>query len=53
MLEILKPIMVVSVEAPHVNMVAGDVPIPVSVSDKNKFAISFSLLYYIILDVLS
>jgi hypothetical protein len=42
MLEILKPIMVVSVEAPHVRIVAGDVPTAVSVSDKNAFAISFS-----------
>jgi hypothetical protein len=45
MLEMLNPIMVVSVEAPHVNMVAGDVPTAVSVSDKNAFAISFFLLY--------
>jgi len=47
MLEILRPIIVVSVEAPHVRIVAGDVPIAVSVSDKNEFAISFS--FYIII----
>ena len=47
MLEMLSPIIVVSVAAPHVRIVAGDVPTAVSVSDKNAFAISFS--FYIII----
>jgi hypothetical protein len=35
----LRPMMVVSVEAPQVKIVAGDVPTAVSVSDRKAFAI--------------
>jgi hypothetical protein len=42
MLETLKPMIVVSVSAGQVNMLAGLVPTPVSVSDKNEFAIFLS-----------
>jgi hypothetical protein len=48
MLEILNPMMVVSVAAPQVRIVAGDVPTAVSVSDKNAFAISYSKCILII-----
>jgi hypothetical protein len=46
MLEILNPMMVVSVAAPQVRIVAGDVPTAVSVSDKNAFAMFIPLRIY-------
>jgi predicted secreted protein len=36
------PITVISVDAPQVSTLAADVPIAVSVSDKNAFAIVLS-----------
>jgi hypothetical protein len=48
MLAMLNPMMVVSVDAPQVRIVAGDVPTAVSVSDKNAFAIFYSKFSIII-----